>query len=184
MTSNDPGGFPQNSTTKLIVVFFPTKKNNTLLHKRKNVELQTEKKTCFLGVIKWHSLHASFPNKKIMPPLGSALQIFIRNDELSIRLGSGFWTNGIIFHQPRFPWNFRGFPLLNYHLRWKLVWGRYNLGLRIPVTTRILIFLVRDPNLNLHLVFWRSKSYLLSVGAELLVEIQGAEIPPGDTSLK
>ena len=29
---------------------------------------------------------------------------------------------GIIFHQPRFPWNFREFPLLNHHhLGWKLV---------------------------------------------------------------
>ena len=27
-----------------------------------------------------------------------------------------FWPNGIIFHQPRFPWNSRGFPLLNHHL--------------------------------------------------------------------
>ena len=33
------------------------------------------------------------------------------------------WPNGIIFHQPRFRWNVRGFPFLSYLLGW----GRYNL---------------------------------------------------------
>ncbi len=30
----------------------------------------------------------------------------------------------IIFHQPTFPWNSRGFPLLNHHLGILVVWGR------------------------------------------------------------
>ncbi len=48
------------------------------------------------------------------------------------------WPNEIIFHQPRFPWNLRRFPLLNHHhLGWKLVWGRYNL-------TRFLAWKIKD----------------------------------------
>ena len=31
------------------------------------------------------------------------------------------WPNGIIFHQPRFPWNFRGFPL-----QFATIWGPKN----------------------------------------------------------
>ena len=45
---------------------------------------------------------------------------------LRIKFGptnGSIWPNGIIFHQPRFPWNFRGFPLLNHHLGWKLVFS-------------------------------------------------------------
>ncbi len=39
-----------------------------------------------------------------------------------------FWPNGIIFHQPRFPWNFRDFPYKTLHFGGKsVVWGRYNL---------------------------------------------------------
>ena len=37
----------------------------------------------------------------------------LRNNMFFVQM---IWPNGIIFHQPRFPWNFRGFPLLNHHL--------------------------------------------------------------------
>ena len=50
----------------------------------------------------------------------------------------------IIFHQPRFPWNVRGFPLLNHLLGWKLVWGRYNLPQNhrnSSASSSILVFL-------------------------------------------
>ena len=33
------------------------------------------------------------------------------------------WSNGIIFHQPRFPWNSRGFPLL-----FTTIWGGKSVG--------------------------------------------------------
>ena len=49
---------------------------------------------------------------------------------------NGFWDLNslghhsgqmIIFHQPGFSWNSRGFPLLSYLLGAQVVWGRYNL---------------------------------------------------------
>ena len=43
---------------------------------------------------------------------------------LMVNLGSG---QIIIFHLSRFPWNLRGFPLLNHHLGAQVVWDRYNL---------------------------------------------------------
>ncbi len=37
-----------------------------------------------------------------------------------IKIPGIIWPNGIIFHQPRFPWNSRGFPLLNHHGGYRL----------------------------------------------------------------
>ncbi len=54
----------------------------------------------------------------------------------------------IIFHQPRFPWNSREFPLLNHHLGW-VVWGRYNLtrSIRSCEVAIVLAFLEeKNPN--------------------------------------
>ena len=42
------------------------------------------------------------------------------------------WPNGIIFHQPRFPWNKGISRNLSYLLGAQVVWGRYNLTRYIP----------------------------------------------------
>ena len=38
----------------------------------------------------------------------------------------GDGPNGIIFHQPRFPWNKGDLHYNHHHLGWQLSWGRYN----------------------------------------------------------
>ena len=56
------------------------------------------------------------------------------------------WPNGIIFHQPRFPWN-KGIPLLNHHLGW----GRYNLTRCMVYLPNIwLILMVNVVKYNIH----------------------------------
>ena len=45
-----------------------------------------------------------------------------------------------IFHPPRFPWNFRGFPLLNHYLGGQVVWGRYNLTRLNQIVVLFLVF--------------------------------------------
>ena len=46
------------------------------------------------------------------------------------------WPNGIIFHQPRETPEIRGFPLLNHHLGFLVVWGRYDLTRSMSLTSK------------------------------------------------
>ena len=65
-----------------------------------------------------------------------------------------FWPNYILFISPtyRFPWNKGISRNLRYLLRWKLVWGRYNLTghlvwvvwLDLPIVSSILVSLVQN----------------------------------------
>ena len=50
-----------------------------------------------------------------------ALGVEVANTHINI------WTNGIIFQQPRFPWNFQGFPFTKPQFGVRIVWGRFHL---------------------------------------------------------
>lgn len=58
--------------------------------------------------------------EKILPPWSGCF--FAKYDYHSIPI---LWPNEIRFYQPRFPWDFRGFPWNQLPLWGEVVWGRY-----------------------------------------------------------
>ena len=58
-----------------------------------------------------------------------------KKPSFSLTLHLAKWNN--ISPTDRFPWNFRGFPLLNHHLGAQVVWGRYNLTRLHPSSTPV-----------------------------------------------
>ena len=79
------------------------------------------------------------------------------------------WPNGIIFHQPRFPWNFRKFPFPSYLLGAHVVWGCYKLTrLMVCYATRNL----RNLRDSYHPKIWLKESTGTKARNQRLIKVR------------